>query len=267
MEGIKKFITLNVPVGACNFRCSYCYLSHRGNGAYHGGIRPFVREPRFIADFFSREKMGGTCYFNLCADGETSFHPQIAELIKLLLAEGHVADIITNGTNSAFFDGMISVLSAEEKKRFFVKFSFHYVQLLQKNLLETFSANVQKIKKSGISFSVEITPHDELIPFISEIKEFSLKEFGALPHITVARNDGTKQLELLSEYKKDDLKKIWGGFNSGLFDFKIGIFNERRREFCYAGLWSLAGSLETGDLFQCYIGEKIGNISDGKNLF
>ena len=51
-----------------------------------------------------------------------------------------------------------------------------------------------------------------------------------------------------------------GQFESNLFDFKSRIFYQKRKEFCYAGDWSLYLNLATGDLKQCYCGKHLGNI-------
>ena len=261
MNGIKKFVTLRIPVYSCNFRCMYCYVGQHKN-AYTRGIQPMIKSPEYIAKFFSKQKTGGY-YFNCCADGETTLHPQLVKLVNCLIHEGHFCDIITNGTISNRFDEIIETLDEEAKKHLFIKFSFHYLELRRKNLMNAYIANVNKIKNAGISYTIEITPHDELIPYIDEIKEFSLKTFGALPHITVARNEDTKEIELLSKYTKEEYKRIWSVFDSELFNFKVSIFNQKRNEFCYAGLWSLNVNLETGDYYQCYIGDKLGNICEG----
>lgn len=262
MNGIKKFVTLRIPVYSCNFRCMYCYVGQHKN-AYTRGIQPMIKGPEYIAKFFSKQKTGGGYYFNCCADGETTLHPQLVELVCSLIKEDHFVDIITNGSFSKRFDEIIAALNDNEKKALFIKFSFHYLELQRQKLLDTFVQNVRKIKEAGISYTIEITPHDELVPYIDEIKEFSLKTFGALPHITVARNEDTKEIELLSKYSKAEYKKIWSVFDSELFNFKLSIFNEKRSEFCYAGLWSLNVNLETGDYYQCYVSDKLGSILDG----
>ena len=264
MDGIKRFITCHVPVHACNFQCMYCYISHLKID--NKKIFDFVMPAEDIANKLSKEVLGGTCYFNLCGNGETMLHPQLVDLAYGLTKEGHFADIITNGTISKKFDEIIARFSEEQKKHLFIKFSFHYLELKRKNLMETFLSNVKKIREAGISFTIEITPHDELIPYIEEIKAFSLKEFGALPHITVARNEATDDIELLTSLNRDKYKETWGQFNSALFDFKFSIFNKKREEFCYAGEWSLELDLKTGDYFQCYRGCKLGNIKDDKAL-
>jgi organic radical activating enzyme len=260
---IKKFVTCLVPVNACNFRCSYCYLSHHiQNNAYSGKIYPFIMESSKIAQSLSPERLGGFCYFNLCAAGETMLHPQIISLVDELTKKGHFVDIVTNGTVSKRFDELINDLSADQKKRTFIKFSFHYLELKKRDLIEKFISNVEKIKNAGISYTIEITPHDELIPYIDEIKEFSIREFGAWPHITVARNEGTDEIALLTELNREEYSKIWGTFDSEMFRFKLRLFNQKRCEFCYAGLWSISVNLKDGCYDQCYIGNRLGNICD-----
>ena len=214
MDMIKRFITCYVPVHACNFRCSYCYLSHHKNiDAYGGGIKPFVMEPEMIAKSLSIERLGGVCYFNLCAAGETMLHKEIIPLVQALTRQGHYVDIVTNGTISGSIDNLIETCSDEQKDHIFIKFSLHYLQLLEKSLIATFVSNVKKIRDFGISYSIEVTPHDELVPYIDELKRFSMKEFGALPHITVARNEGTSKIDLLTKYSKEEYRDIWSTFD------------------------------------------------------
>ena len=85
--GIKRFITCHVPVDYCNLRCSYCYLDHIC--AKDGLIKELCCSPKKIGDFFSIDRTGGVCYFNLCGNGETMVHPQLCELVKELTSQGH----------------------------------------------------------------------------------------------------------------------------------------------------------------------------------
>ena len=265
-DSIKLFVGVNVPVYSCNFRCQYCYLSHHDE-AYKGKTNRFGKSISKIVDVFDPEKVGGFCYFNFCGFGETLLHPDVVDLVAALLDKGHYADIITNGTISKQLSRLIYELNDSQKEHLLVKFSFHYLQLKEKGLLEEFCNNINLIKQSGISISIEITPHDELIPYIPEIIAFSKKRFSALPHITVARNESTKQIELLSKYSKEELSKIWGEpFNSKMFDFKLSVFGEKRAEFCYAGLWSIQLDPGSGDYWQCYVGNKLGNVFNQNKL-
>ncbi len=261
MDQISKFLTCYIPVHACNFRCQYCYLSHHvDEDVYGGGIKPLAVNPSEFIKFFSVERLGGLAYFNLCAPGETMLHPELVELVYCITKSGHYADIVTNGTLSKKFDELIVKLDDSCRKHLFIKFSFHYLELLKKGKMRDFLDNVEKTRKSGISYSIEITPHDELVPYIDEIKQFSMEHFGALPHVTVARDEGTKTIALLTKYSREEYKKIWSVFDSELFNFKISLFNKKRNEFCYAGLWSLAVDLESGVYRQCYGGDVLGKI-------
>lgn len=264
MEGIKRFITCHVPVSACNFKCMYCYIGQLKENK--GKIIDFVKLPAILASKLTIQRLGGVCYFNLCGNGETMLHPQLIDFVYELTGMGHYVDIITNGTLTKKFDELIDRLDDNRQSHLFIKFSFHYLELNRTGLMTQFLENIEKIKRSKISYTIEITPHDELIPYIEEIKEFSITHFGTLPHITVARNEATEDIELLTQKSKEEYKQIWGQFDSTLFDFKLSIFNKKRCEFCYAGLWSLEIDLATGDYNQCYRGKKLGNMLDGEPI-
>ena len=257
---IKRFITCSVPSTVCNLKCSYCYIRQikRNDMCTNRFVLPGLK----LAELLTPQRLGGICYFNLCADGETLLHPDVIDLIDGLTIQGHYVDITTNGTISKKFDELIKRLNDTQQKHMFVKFSFHYLELLRTDLMNEFINNVNKIKNSLISYTIEITPHDELIKYIDEIKTISLSKFGALPHITVARDENTKNIELLTNFQREKYAQIWGQFDSKLFDFKLRIFNEKRKEFCYAGDWSLKLDLETGKYRQCYRGCELGNICD-----
>lgn len=265
-NSIKYFIGCGVPVYNCNFRCEYCYLGQHPN-AYKRGIIPFKFSPEYISNYFSVEKLGGYCYFNFCASGETLMHPQIVELVYLLSKQGHYMDIITNGSISKKFVELVNRLDEVQRKHLLIKFSFHYLELKNRDILDRFVENVEYVRSAGISFTIEITPHDKLIPYINEIKEFSLKNFGAWPQITVARNEATPDILLLTQLTREEYKKTWSVFDSEMFNFKIEIFNKKRCEFCYAGLWSIQLNLETGEYYQCYGGNLLGSIKDEKINF
>lgn len=258
MDKIKRFIGVGVPVYSCNFRCSYCYLAQHSN-AYNGRICKMEIEPEVFAECLSPERMGGICYFNFCAAGETMFMPDLYAYIKSLINKGHYCDIITNLSISKKVDELISFFNEEERKHLFIKCSFHYLELKRLNLLDLYIANINKLKNARISYTIEITPCDELVPYIDEIKEFSLKKFGSLPHISVARNEGVREIELLTEYSREEFKIIWSSFNSVFFDFKFSIFNRPIKEFCYAGQNSIYLNMLTGEYKQCYCGDILGN--------
>ena len=89
-------------------------------------------------------------------------------------------------------------------KRLEFKCSFHYLELKKKGWLERFAENVQKIWDAGASANIELAPSDELIPYIDEVKEFSMKHFGALPHLTILRDDRTSKIDYLTKMTEEE---------------------------------------------------------------
>ena len=109
---------------------------------------------------------------------------------------------------------------------------------------------------------MELAPEDALVPYIEEIKDFSMREFGALPHLTVTRDERYEDLRILTEYPEEEYRKIWSVFNSPMFEFKMDHRKPQRYHNCKAGNWALQMNLETGDILQCVGNRYLGNIYD-----
>jgi|GEM_PF-540076 len=253
----KKVVNCHVPFMYCNMRCGYCYIRQVRDFKYK---KNYFHSPEFIRAALSKRRLGGKAIINICAGGETLMCREVLPIIKELAEEGHYLSIVTNGTISKAFDELIE--AGIDMNRLFIKFSFHYLELKRLDLLEVFINNVNKMRRAGCSITIEITPDDELIPYIDEIKNLSMRQFGALPHITVARDDRTNNLQILSKLTIEDYKRTWGVFDSKLFDYKMEQVYKKRREFCMAGEWSLFINLETGDTFQCLGHPYLDNIYD-----
>ncbi|GHV96299.1 hypothetical protein AGMMS50293_26190 [Spirochaetia bacterium] len=215
--------------------------------------------PKYIAKCLSKKRLGGVCALNLCGHGETLLPREMTGIINALLKEGHGVFVITNGTINERFNEIIK-LPRWRLKRLFFKFSFHYLELLRLNLMDDFLENIRKIKKAGCSYSIEMTPYDELIPHIDEIKHFCMDNFGALCHVTVARDTTREELPILTNLSREDYGKTWGVFDSNLFSYKLSVFNVKQTKFCYGGELTSTLNLESGDLRQCYQGELIQNL-------
>lgn len=257
MDKLKRFIDVAVPVQTCNLRCKYCYIAQEKK--FLEALPYFLYDAKTIGKALSKERLGGVCHLNLCGGGETLLPPQMTEIISELLKEGHYIAIVTNGTVTKRFEELCK-LPLEMRKRLLFKFSFHYLELKRLNMFEKFWANVHRVQDAGCSFSVELTPNDETIPYIDEIKEMCLKEVKALCHITVARKETDKKLPILTELSREKYNETWGTFDSDLFKMKMGTFEVKRKEFCYAGYWTATLNLGTGILRQCYCGKVIQNI-------
>jgi hypothetical protein len=220
--------------------------------AFQGEQANFCYPPEHIGKAFSKERLGGACFFNLCADGETLLTKRIDEYLKAIVEQGHYIEIVSNMTVTPVIDRILT-WDKDLLERTEFKCSFHYLELKNKGLLDVFADNVNRSWASGASASVEITPADELIPHIDECTAFSMKRFGALPQLTIARNDATIRLEYLTKLSREEYRKVWSRFDSPFWRFKTAIFKKRRKEFCYSGAYSLFVNLATGKTGQCYI--------------
>ena len=250
MEKIKRYIDCYVPVTTCTLRCHYCYITvHR---KFDGPLPTFRYTPAQVRRALSKERLGGTCLINFCAGGETLLTPSIVAYIKELLEEGHYVMVVTNATVTKRMEEL-AALPRELTNHLFFKFSYHYMELKKRNLLERFFANIQMVRDAGCSFTLELTPSDELIPHIDELKEAALNHVGALPHVTVARDERQPgKLPILTSLSREEYNAIWSTFNSKMFEYKMSIFEQKRKEFCYAGDWAFYLNLQTGLMTQCY---------------
>lgn len=255
---IKRLIHCQVPVSDCNFRCEYCYIRQKGENPH----REFKISPKQIAQALSAERLGGTCLMNLCGHGETLLPTEIVELTRLFLEQGHFVSFVTNGTPTNRIKELISLPHPE---RLLFRFSFHYFELLRTNTMEVFFKNIELIRKAGGSFTIEITPNDELEPHIDDIRKICFDKVGALPHLTLCRNDVDPKLPILSAHSASEYQNTWGTFDSALFDFKMELYQKKRNEFCHAGNWFIPVDLDNGDYFQCFGSPKIGNIFENMN--
>ena len=120
--------------------------------------------------------------------------------------------------------------------------------------------NIQYISSLNIRIAHEVIGcADELIPYIDELKSFSMEHFGALPHLTIARDDRTAGIDYLTNLSIEEYDKVWSQFDSGFWKFKKSIFGIHQGDYCYAGLWSMYIDLTTGEALPCYCGHLLHN--------
>ena len=257
MDKIKRFIDCGIGSFSCNFRCHYCYVTQ--NYLFTQKVPKIKYSAEQVGKALTKERLGGPCMFNICASGETLIPDYVVDYTKAILSEGHYVMIVTNGTLRKRFQEF-ATFPNEYLKRLFFKISFHYLELKKRNMLDSFFENVELIKNMKVSFTIEITPTDELVPYIDEIKELSIAKLGAWPHITVARDESKTDYPLLTNYNIEEYKKIWGSFDSMMFNYKMSVFGRKRKEYCYAGNWSFTLNLLTGMMKQCYQTNFFANI-------
>lgn len=254
---MKKYLDVAVPIKVCNFKCHYCYISLLDQ--FQARLEKFPHSVAEIRKALSKERWGDEVYINLCAGGETLLLEDSVELIRALLEEGHYIAIVTNGSMTKRFDEIVQFPS-ELRERIFFKFSYHYLELKRMNLFDVFFNNVRKVREAGCSFTIEVTPNDELIPYIDEMKELCRKELGAIPHNTIARDDRTGGINILSDLSQQEYENTWNALDSELFRYKMHLYHHKVKTYCYAGDWSAYINLITGDITPCNCGPVFGNI-------
>lgn len=248
MTKIKRLILGMIPNQKCNLKCEYCYISQVDAW---DEPEPLKYSVEHIQKCLSKKRLGGTSLINLTGNGETLLQPDIVPLISALLKEGHFVEVVTNGTVTKRIDELIQ-LSPDLRKRLFFKISFHYKELKRLNRLDKFFDDVKKIHTSGVSFTLELMAYDGIEDDIDDICDICKKNIGAVCHATIGRNDKRKDKALLSKHSKDEFRKIWSKLESPMTEFKLNMLGIKRKEFCYAGSWSLFVNMYTGESQPCY---------------
>lgn len=251
MEKIARFFECLIPVTACNLKCSYCYVIQRDNRK--NKMASMKYSPKQIGEALTKERLGGVCYFSICGAGETTLQIGIEDVIYEILNQGHYVNVTTNGTVTKRIKEIVNRSKAYISRMHF-SFSFHYIELLDRNLMDIFFENVNWVKSQGASVLVQINLCDEYIPYLDDIKARCIEKVGAMPQVAATRKEekGLGNVELLTELSQDEYMKLGKQFESPLFEFTMKNFNVKRKEFCYAGDWSGTLDLSTGILRRCY---------------
>ena len=248
-DSMHKLILCFIPTNKCNLKCNYCFVSQTHDWERDDMLFKFPVE--HIIKGLSKERLGGACYINLTAQGETLLYKDIVPLTRGLLEEGHYVEIITNATVSKRVDEILS-FPEDLLNHLFFKCSYHYEQLKDKPIEKVYWQNVQKIKRSPCSFTVELMPHDEIAGRIDDICARCENNAGAVCHATVGRITKRRDIPILTNMSKEDYVKTWSRLDSTMFRLKMDLFGVKRKEFCYAGEWSLLVDIGSGEASQCY---------------
>lgn len=261
-DKIKRFIECLVPVTACNLKCHYCYVIQHNNR--NNQMPAFKYSAQHIAKALSKERWGGKMLINICGMGETLLPAEIINITLELLKEGHYINITTNGTLDKRFQEFAK-FDKNLLERLQFSFSFHYLELKEKGLLNSFFKNIEIVKNAGASILVQFNLCDEYIPHFEAIKKLCLNHVGALPHVALTRKHSTsnRTIEIFSDLTKDEYYNKGKEFESRLWDFtNINFQQSKKDKFCFAGDWSFRLDLASGDLKRCYFEQYSQNIYD-----
>ena len=206
---MKRFIDIHIPVTKCNLNCHYCYVSQEKMRDTES--TPFTYSMKQVGQALTAERLGGLCHFNLCGLGETLIPHETVELTFELLKNGHYVMIVTNGLLRKRIEEFAE-FPEEYRKRLGFKFSFHFLQLKEKGLMDQFFDNFDFVRKHGMSISLEMTPSDELEPYIEEIKKICIERAGAFCHVTIPRDMTKEGIVLLSRHAFAEFYNIWKQF-------------------------------------------------------
>jgi len=214
-----------------------------------------------IAKCLTTDRLGGPCFFSICGAGETLAQQETLAIVHLLLKNGHLVNITTNGTLTNKIRELDN-FSENELERLHFSFSYHFLELKRLNLIEAFFNSVNYVRDKGASFIIQLNLCDEYIPYIEEIKGTCFEHVGAYPQIAATRKEshGLKDVELMTSLSREEYEEIGNSFESQLFNFTMENFNKKRREFCYAGERSATLNLATGMMSKCYADTKPINI-------
>ena len=131
----KRMILMHIPNKKCNLKCKYCYLSQVDE--WISPPEEFKYSVEHIANCMRKERLGGVCLINLTGDGETMLQPQIVDLCRCLLEEGHYIELVTNCTISKVVDDFVA-LPKNLLKHLEFKISYHYLELKERHMTDHF---------------------------------------------------------------------------------------------------------------------------------
>ena len=135
MENIERFFECLLPTTQCNLECEYCYIIQENRRGMENIALDYSVE--HIINALSKKRLKGYCYFSICGTGETFLQKEIVPLVVGLLKEGHYVNITTNGTVTKKIEELLD-LAADYTSHLNFSFSFHYIELQKRKLIERF---------------------------------------------------------------------------------------------------------------------------------
>lgn len=264
-DKIVKYIDMAFFAFPCNLRCHYCYVGQVLTDTERARIENMKYTPEDLEKALDKRRMGGICVVTFSTSGETLLTPIAIKYLKAILNAGHFLHISTNLTITKHIDELLA-LPEEVRSRLFFKASLQYLELKRLNLLDVYADNCRKIWATGGTCALEIVPNDELIPYIPEVKEWCLKNFGALPHLSMPRDETVPGIVLESKFSLKEFARIWEDFYSEEFRFKVKMWERPVTDFCYAGKFSCFVNVNTGHMTTCPRSKHIGDFFDGAKL-
>lgn len=251
---IRRFISLNMQITACNLHCEYCYVP--SSKKERAEIPCYDARIPLLERSFAPERLGGIAYIYMYADGETLLPPDIVSVTQKLLEMGHYIGIVTNLTHQKRVRELMS-LPSELINRLTLLSSLHYLELKRQNALTTFFELVRFARAAGASCVVRLCLAPSYISYIQEIRLCCLDELGELPQITHYKDHLPT-----SEKLEEKLHSLSRDFPNAIYHLQKNLSDVKRQEFCHAGQWSYAINFVTGEVKPCLFEPPIQNLYD-----
>ncbi|MCQ2229180.1 MAG: radical SAM protein [Bacteroidales bacterium] len=246
---MRRFIECLIPVTACNLKCSYCYVVQEGRRKNEKAN--FRYDAETIGKALSVERLGGVSLISITGSGETLIPKELPDVVREILRQGHFVNITTNGTLKVAMQKLLDATEGMHDRLHF-SFSFHVRELQEKNLLEAFWENVDRVKQSGCSILLQINLSDEYWDCWEEVKQMSLEHVGALPQVALTRDESNNTYKIMTRHSEAEYIAKAREMNSPLFECTLENFMVKRTEYCYAGMWSAKLDICSGEMSACY---------------
>lgn len=258
MQKIKRYIHALQSGTKCNLRCSYCYVPTLED-ENRAEPTKFNYPLEQIAKAISKERLGGIALITYVGGGETFLTDESVQLVKLFLEEGHIVNAVSNMTYTPAIEKFCS-FPPELRARLQFSGSFHYKELIKRNLIDTYFDNCKKFDEAGIVYYVNLTLGPDCLDSIDDIKKLVNDRTGRNPFILYCL-DPKNNWERCSFYTKEFINDIANKFDCPhlILEDKES-YGKYRTEFCYMGDWGFVFNLETGYISGCFDSPAVQNI-------
>lgn len=223
----------------CNLSCEYCF-SHSPYKKGEIVNIDYAKVIRNLKDFGETFRISFT-------GGEPFLLKNFVEFC-FKLSENHFLSFNTNLTHKSITDFAEQI---EPEKVIKVDASFHYTQLLEKNLLKKYLKNFELLKKKSFSVNSEQVAYPGLKEFVKEINLVSQKNGLAL-----------KYVPFFGTYEGKKFPEAYSEEETSLFGLDLSLLKKfnQKDSFCNAG-YNAAVVFSNGNIKPCFqLKENISNI-------
>lgn len=256
MKKVSKAITIYVEGNSCNLQCEYCYQKN-SNPTEKSIVVNLLYPIDEMIRAFSPKRLGSLAEITVIGCAETLLTQQIIPFVHGLLEYGHVVTVVTNATLSERIDRLLDC-SEECLQNLILKCSFHYRELIKKELLNTYFINIKKALNAGASAYPFVVICQDYVNEFETISKIMMDNLGIQAHCspcTEVNNSfdlrfGANFNPMPNESLMEQLDKY---FDTRIYKECIKYKSvDVQSTFCYAGSWSICIDFMTGKMCKCH---------------